>query len=329
MIISPEAISFFISGKKVDDKTIFKIAKIQGINIQPALKKNISNGFSGKHKQTNTTRTNIKDFAKELVRNTNIYEGIDCYDSSSKMDISTPELNLKHIESGYKYFFKSAKLEKAFVSLEINKIFKVLYDVFSLKEKGVADKELENILLKDDVLSKLDLENDVYIDISEDEIIHGKFSLNLLLYLCACLDVNNGRNDFSIFQLIFEKLLSDMTDFKAPFEYYVSILREIYLKDGIKKSYEEIAETLDIGEKSFYRYRKGDRKVHAKYINKILDNSDILYFCIIFWVHFMEKFSKIKDIKPLLVSSLNEYPRYFDIALLKFNTLETSGEYKS
>ncbi|MES2502299.1 MAG: hypothetical protein V4545_06805 [Pseudomonadota bacterium] len=319
MIISPDAITWLLIGKTIDDKTILKLAKLRNVEISDSLRKNIANSFSNKHIQSRTTINGIKDFFKKLIPHSSFHMEIDQLDLYSQVRISNTKESLIYIESGYVQFFEATKTEDSFISSEISKIFTTLYDMVAQKDGGISTNDIENFLLKDDLLSQLDLDNDLYIDLGVNEVIHNKFSLNLLLYLCACLDVNNGRNEYSNFQLIFVKLLSDIDKLKSPFYYYVMSIKEIFVKHGRQLSTEKLCEKLDIEPKSFSRYMNGTRKVHIKHIGSIIERGDILYFCIAFWVNLLVKLCKTDEIRLLFIESLKRYPQYFDIALLNFH----------
>lgn len=319
MIISTDAITWLLIGKAVDDKTIFKLAKLRNVEISDSLRKNITNSFSKKHDQSRTTKNGIKGFLKQLIPIGSFHKEIDQLDIYSQIRILNTKDSLSYLKSGYAQCLEAAKLEDSFIGSEISKIFTTLFDLVAQQDGGISTNDIENFLFKDDLLSRLDLENDLYIDLGVNEVMHKKFSLNLLLYVCACLDVNNGRNEYSVFQLIFEKLLSDMDKLKSPFYYYVVLIKELYLRHGVKVSIAQLREKLDIEPKSFSRYMNGDRKIHIKHIDSIMEHGDFLYFCIVFWVNLLVRFCKTDEIRLLFIASLNRYPQYFDIALLNFN----------
>lgn len=272
MIISTEAIVWFLIGKNIDDKTLFKLARQRNICIEDGLRKNISNSFFRKHVQSKTTITSIKSFFKKLVGVSYFHEKIDQVDFSSEIRLSSFEQNLEYIENGYSCFFEGANLEDSFVGLEINKIFRTLFDIFAQVEKGLPIENFEETLLKDALFSQLDLRNDIYIDLGASEVVHKRFSLNLLLYLCACLDVNDGESKDSIFRLIFEALMADINKFKSPFHYFVLLFRDYHSRNGQELSFEKISEQLDIEPKSFSRYMKGERNVHIKHIDSLMNH---------------------------------------------------------
>lgn len=324
MIISTDAITCLLIDKTIDDKTIFKLAKLQNIEISDSLRKNLTNFFSNKHVQSRTTLKGVKAFLKDLVPIDSLHKDIDQLDFHSQTIISNLRDSLIYLESGYVQFFEVAKLNDSFVCSEIRGLFRTLFNLAAQKDDEIPTKDIMRLLLKEDLMSKLDLENDIYFDLSEGGVVHKKFSLNLLLYLCACLDVNNGRNDHSTFQLIFERLLSDIDKLKAPFYYYVELIKAISLRHGVALSKEKLCEILNIEPKSFSRYMNGARKVHIKHIGSIMDNGDFLYFCVLFWVNLLVKFCKTDQIRLMLVESLNRYPLYYDIALLNFHKFKTN-----
>ena len=316
MIISIEAIAWFVMGKAIDDKTLFKLARHREIVIEDDLRKSISN--------SNFTMSCkfIKSFFKKLFGVNSFHEKIDQIDFSSEIHLSSFVQNLEYIQDGYSSFFESARLESSFINLEINKIFITLLDFFAQVDKGMPVENLEEVLLKDGLFSQIDLKNDIYIDLGTSEVVHKKFSLNLLLYLCACLDVNDGESTDSIFQLIFERLLSDINELKSPFYYFVLFFRDFHSRNGKELSFEKISELLGIEPKSFTRYMKGERNVHMKHIDSLMNHGNLMYFYIAFWVRFLEKLSKTDETRFLLAESLNRYPQYFDVALSNFKKFE-------
>lgn len=104
-------------------------------------------------------------------------------DILSDIDLSTPELNLKHIRAGYREFFKAAKIERGFIRYEIEKIFKILLDYFSENESLIPRINIEEFLLSDELFSGLDIDDDIFIDIGSSGVIHGVFSLNLYFFM--------------------------------------------------------------------------------------------------------------------------------------------------
>jgi hypothetical protein len=325
MIISPEVILFLINDKKFDDKSILNLARFHNIKVPEYLRKNLENSFSEKHVPSKTTIVNIVNFLKELTMNSDIIN-IEEFDFLEKIDLSTPKLNLDYLESSYESFFIPAELEGSFINHEIKEIFKVLSDVLVQKEDGEDNIAIEKKILQNKLLSQLDLQNDALVDLSSIGLIHGKFSLNTLLYICGCIDVNNGENDYSNFQWIFDTLLEDVASPKgleSSFKYYVMFLKYIYLKQGKKISFEKIAEILYIEVKSFDRYkgihRKDHRKVNIKHINAIIDNGGIAYFFISFWRNFLSKFASKGDPRDSITHYVNNYQQFYKIAKMNFN----------
>lgn len=321
MIISPEAILFLINDKKFDDKSILNMARFRNKEITESLRKNIRNIFLEKHVPSETTITNFKIFLKELVEDDSFSNKIENAKFSEEIDLSTPKLNLDYLESGYQDFFRAAKFEDSFVCYEIKTIFKALSDIFLQKENGEDSITLEKKVLRNETLSKLDLGTDVIIDIASCSLVHGKFSLNTLLYISACLDVNNGKNNSSSFQWLFKNLVADLATpegIKSSFQYYIMFFQYKYAENGEQITSEQISEKLGIEPKSFYRYKKGIRKVNIKHIDAIFDNGDIAYFCIALWRNLVIKITKIDETKKVILSRINEYPRYFEIAEINY-----------
>ncbi len=200
MIISTEAIIFFFIGKILDEKMIVEFAKYCGIKISDSDRKNMENAFSRKHKSTPTTEINIKNIIKNIIKylfNKCIKEDmafedftkeIDDCDFSSKIDLSTPELNLEYINSGYELFFKSAGLEKDFIAYEVNNISDAFLEIILFQKDGASNQELKKAWETNDVLSIFNFDTDLHIDITACKVVHGVFNLNVLLYLFACLE---------------------------------------------------------------------------------------------------------------------------------------------
>ena len=159
MIISPDVITWLLIGKVIDDKTIFKLAKLNKIEISDSLRKNIRNSFSKKHVQSKTTNTGIKSFFKELIPISSFHKEIDQFDFPPQIKISSTKDSLRYLESGYCRFFEAARLEDSFVSFEIKRIFVALFDFFDQEEKGVSAENLEGVLFKNDLFQQLDLNN--------------------------------------------------------------------------------------------------------------------------------------------------------------------------
>jgi len=324
MIISSEAITWFLIGKKIDNKTILKLAKYQGLDISDSLRKNISNSFLQKHKQSPTTTNTIKSLVKDMVNNSEFSAEIDDFDISAKIHLSTPELNIEYIESGYTVFFRNAHIEDSYTVNEIKRIFKILKKICSLQKDGVSSSIIEKEILDDTVYSKINIKDGIWIDIREKEIIHGVFSLNLVLYLFACVDVQNEQNGMFIIQLMFENLLSDIESadkkrLNSAFEYYVYIFKFFLDKEGEKSTDIEMARRLDMEPRNYFFYKSGGRAVPLSKIESILDNGGFLYYIVVFWKRLIEEHIKDSESKLLILSLLKEYPKYLNIAQLQFN----------
>lgn len=324
MIISPEAITWFLIGKKVDDKTLFRLAKYQGIIVPGSLRKSISNSFLQKGKQSYTTINNIKGFVKEIVNDRQFSTEVDNFDFSSKIDLSTPELNIEYIESGYSSFFRATNFGDNFFRYEIKNIFKIIKKIFSSENDDESRGILEKEILENGVFSEINLSNSIWIDIREKGIIHGVFSLNLVLYLTACADVQNKENGIFKIQIMLENLLSDIegTDNKtlcSAFKYYILTLKYFLNKNGEKSTDAEIAELLDMELREYYLYKSGERNIPPKKMNSIIEVGDFFYHTIVFWKKLIEIHIQEPESKQLIVNLLNEYPKYLEIAQAQFN----------
>ena len=316
MIISPDFITWLITGSIIDDKTILKLAKLQGFEISESLRKNLSNCFHQKHNLSQTTVSNIKYFFKELIPIDSFQKEIDQLDISVPLKISTTEESLSYLESSYASFFEAAKMKDGFLNTEIKNIFRFLLYFSEQEAKGVAPIELESILLNDELFQDFDLKNDVSVKHSVKGIIPKHFSLNLLLYLCACLELDEGGEKYLIFQRIFDKLIPDIKSLKPPFYYFITLIKDYAAVYENKLSNDKISEILGIEPKSFTRYIQGTRKVHAKHTRVIIDSVGLAYFYIVFWRNLLAYVSKSNE--QLFINHLNKYPKYRVIALKNY-----------
>lgn len=322
MIISTEAITWFLLGKSLDDKTILKLAKNNNMVVSDSLRKNISNLFQKKHNQSKTTTLNIESFFKDFLNKTGLENEANHIDITSDIHLSTKKQNLIYIESGYSNFFRNSNSEASFVSVEINRIFKTLFDYVVQEEAGTSEECVTKLILENELFSQLSLESDIYIDLGTHEVIHGKFSLSILLYICACLDINEGENKSSTFHLIFKKLLLDIYKLKNPFHYFVLLFSDYHREKGKPLSFEKVSEIFDIEQKSFNRYMSGKRKLHIKHMDSVVENGGLLYFYILFWTTFFLKLSKNNEL--LFIDFFNNYPSYFETAHLNFTKFKSS-----
>lgn len=319
MVISPEAIVWIITGKSLDDKALIKMARYFEVEVPDWLRKNITNAFSRKHVQTNTTIIAIKNFFKKLIRQSHIAAEIDELDFASEITLSSNNAHLKFIEEQYSSFFNAANLEHGFFRHEISIIFDAFYQLTELKKE-----EIEDHLNKDQLLSQLNFNDDLFIDLGTDEIIHNKFSMNLLLYLSACIEISASKNEGIAFKGIFDRIMLDINQLKSPFNYYVSLYFKGHYSDGDKKlSYDHIAEKLKMDLKTFSRYMRGEREVESRFIKSIIEHGGLQYFYICFWVKLSKKLAKTDEIRLFLTRSLNSYPYYCDLASSSFNKFTT------
>ena len=318
MIISSEAIYWFLSGKKIDHRILVKLAKYKGHNISDSLRKNIANSLSGKHQQSETTKKSILDFLKVLTVGSNFFDELTTNDISSPIDLGDAESNMAYIESGYNQFFQSTKLEGSFICKEVNEIFKVLRNTLPNSSERISDAAAEKMLLDSDLLSALELNNSLSLDISNVGITHGIFNLNLLLYLFACLELGDGKNTETVFPYLFEEIFSDTIYSKnilrPAFCHYASFLKFLSKKNGEELSDAKLAKKLDIELRDYYHYKAGDRVIPIKKLNHILERAGTIYFCTNFWTNLIVKFATNEENTALLRSNFKRYPGYFKIA---------------
>lgn len=329
MIISLEAITYFLTGKqKIDSPLIMKLAKIKEIKISDSMRKNIGNLLSCRHRPSETTLKNITSLLKEIVNNKQFSDKIDNVSLLDEIDLSTPELQLKHMETGYLDFFKSANSENSFLANEVNKTFKGLYELLiTLKENGTLEVEIEEIekeLSESKLLPKIDYSDSLYLKI-ENKV--NSFSLDLLLYYFACIAVDNKEGDASLIQVMFDYLLQELTNatnrkFKSPFACYISIIK-LHNK---KITNEKIKEVYDIGDREFYFYKSGKRTPPPKIIALMIEQGHMLYFMTLFWTKLIVSFSVDVNARQEIMNKINLYPKLFDIAKVEFCDFERQNK---
>jgi hypothetical protein len=331
MIISPEAIIFLVLGKKLNSNAFTKIAKSQAVfqESDRTLMKNFNNALLGKHRPSASTFKNFKEFflrfdKKNIVGCHRIFDEFIYEDLFDKIDLSSNKLNLDYLHSGYKVLFECADMNISFISDEVSNVFITLNKLSFLLEQGKNECDIFNALSSDDILSQLDVFNGIKIELQGAEIAHNKFNFNLVLYLQACLDLQGNGTENAVMHDFFEMLNSDSEFLYSPFYYYVEILRSLSEKSGEKKSFENIAELLNIKDvKTLYRYRMGKRDVPATLINKILSYGGLLYFCICFWVNLMGILSKENVDQSKIINEFELYSKYLKIAHMRLEQYES------
>lgn len=317
MIISPQSVNYLITDKKeLDHKFFLKLAKIKGLDVSDLLRKNLSNYFSGKHKQSETTLNIIKNFFKLLVDNKQYSKKIDSVNLLDEIDLSTSKSQYKWIESIYSDFFNGANIENSFLRHEVNKTFEGLYEIITLKENGALDVEIEKELSINKLLPKIDYSDSLFLEIENKTNV---FNLDLLLYYFACIDADREERDVSSIQVMFDCLLQDITNgkFQSSFALYISIIK-LYNKKNEKITDKEIAELYDMDMRDFYFYKSGKRTLPPKTIALIIEQGHSIYFMALFWSKLIIPFSKNNDSRLKIINKINLYPKLLDIAKAEF-----------
>lgn len=331
IIISLEAIIFFLTGKKeIDHKSIMKLAKFKEIEVSNSMRKNLENLFSCRHRPSETTLKNITLLLKDIVNNKQFSDKIDNLEFRNvslldEIDLSTPELQLKYMETGYLDFFKSTNSENSFLANEVNKTFKGLYELITLKENGALEVEIEKELSESELFPGIDYSDSLYLKI-ENKV--NCFSLDLLLYYFACIAVDSEERDASVIQVMFDYLLQELTnatngEFKSPFACYISIIK-LYNK---KITNEDIKKAYDIGDREFYFYKLGERTPPLKTIASIIEEGHTLYyFMTLFWTKLIASFSVDVNARQKIMNKINLYPKLLDIAKVEFCDFERKNK---
>jgi hypothetical protein len=320
MLITPEIISWFITGKTIDTKLIFTLFKIMGIKLSESEKKNIKNTFSGKHKASPTTINGINRHFKRLCNN-KIHQKFDEIDFYSEIKISPFE----HINSCWNDVFEWVKLalengEKRFLYdgcffiSEIKDILHILNGIEPLVKNGIDEEIVKNYISNNKILVDICFFNaDISIKVAIEKIISQTFSLNLMLYLLACMET---QDETTFYNLIIETMLSDTEKegkLKSSFAYCTDLYRPSF-------SFNQMAKELGIDERTFDFYRKGERSVAAKHINVILDKFGLIYYVIVFLRKFIDIFFVLNNnIETRKIREvLQKYPERHRVALMRF-----------
>ncbi len=117
MIISPETILYFLTGKQtIDHKLIIKLAKLKGVKVSDSMRKNIRNFLLCRNKPSETTLKNITLLLKDMVNNKQYSDKIDNISLLDEIDLSTPELKYKIYGNWLFGFFQVCKNRKQFFS---------------------------------------------------------------------------------------------------------------------------------------------------------------------------------------------------------------------
>lgn len=324
MILSPESINFFLTGKRyLDHKAILKFAKLRDLKVSDSLRKNLSNNFAG-YNQSETTISNIKSFLKKLIDNELFEKSIDDIGSSEKLNLSTPALRLKHIQSHYDMFFKSAQMEKSFLFHELNKTFNGLKKIISLKESGALESSIELKINQGELFPRINFCDSLFLEVKNKV---PPFNFDLLLYYFACLDVEDKFVGKTPFQLFLEYLLIDITSeetikLKSTFEYYTLVVKYFHKNEGKKITDQEISQFLGMTVREFYLHKSGERNLQLKTIKIITKNGHFIYFTIRFFLNLITLFLRPTNTRSLIIDKINNYPNLISNATVEFKSIE-------
>lgn len=315
MIISPDTISYFIFGKVFDEKSVKKLAIFNDIDFPQSLEKNIKNSLQHNHKTTDKTYSKIKEFFIKLTNNDEYFlRKANSTNLSKEINLSTSEKLLYFTEEKYLSFLQASGLTNTFIHKELEHLFRISRDILTLTNKNIPEKEIDDILEKADLSSKLKLSNDFYIDLSTLGITHNRFSLNISLYLMACFEITNNEYEYLSFQDIINNILPNIENRKieSSFYYYIEFWHKYNDRKGIKKvSDEDISEILGIDPSTFSRYKKGRRVLNnTQYIKNIMKHSGLIYHYILFWNNFLQKTNELNClslVKPYLTKNYSQY----------------------
>ncbi|MDH5651283.1 MAG: hypothetical protein OEZ39_05365 [Gammaproteobacteria bacterium] len=312
MIVSPEQIFWLITGDRLGDKIILRLAKSRGVNVSGALRKNLKNYFNGKHKQSETTVKSIRHFISKVT-------GME--DASLNSNINLQLIN--YIEEGYAVFLKALKLNGSFICKELT----ALFDALKLARQLYANKDLteENIkmlCLNDDLLKWFDFDDDNYFDIGNTGVFGAVFSLNITLYIAASFELSIGsyREKDSIGKEVLVKILGDIKNNKAkhPFAYLV-----YFWKRQTGKTDECMAESLGIDVRQFYRFKESKHIKNHDLINSISRTGGIMYF---YFSALWLGLARLLSLAGVEIDILTEkYTYYFSLSQKRFEGIRAES----
>lgn len=340
MIIGMHTVYWLITGES-SEKTLFKLIKMFGVNLPQSLQKNFLNATHQKHLPRKETLIEMQSFLEEFcfkvrpnLKSSALSKELELINLQAKIELSTFTQNFDYLESGYRSVFEGMKRTSAdnFFIHEVERVFYALREVWtpleedfiqlndeiSDEQKAVKMSDLSSkfeVAFKRNTLlsSVVDIENDIlneYISIPlGNQILKTKFSLNLLLYLCACVDVCIDDEE-SIFQLIFDELCSVDGGVNAPFNHYICIMKKARKRKGKSNSDEFLAEMLELEQRTFARYKSGERRVPLKGILSFPG-----YFMVAFWVNFLKPLRNSPECHLLIRKHITDkYPNSLKFA---------------
>lgn len=345
MLIDFETIQYILTGNKSKSKVAMDMLKIFGIKLTDSERKNFQNILCEKHQPSKTTETIIKNIflnfigaiSKECKNNfENILKETDDFSESFvKNELSTFEGGLRYFKRDYDMAFFHENYKETLLKYEIENIFLTLEGAIPLIKKKASEDEFKDYLKKTEPLSFIDIQDDVHIQLNSGGRI---FSLDVMLYLLACIELDLYKlenkpvkiKNKAIIQIILETILEDsnMPELKPAFTYYTDLWK-IFAKEIHNEniSFNNIGKFLKIDERNFNFYREINqpRAISKKDLKSILINEPVLLFPIVL---FLRNFIKIfinKDIEigRKIEKTLNKYPRYYELATLRFKEFQT------
>ena len=139
MIISLNAMYRLVTQK--DDaghQRFIDLAKLFGHEVPDSVRKNLTNAFSGKHRQSETTKSNLNRWLNGTFMP---HVDIDLYERSG---ISTPELAYVHHERDYKAAFENLGPKESFLVKELKKAFSGMRRLDQLVKKGASKETIKH-----------------------------------------------------------------------------------------------------------------------------------------------------------------------------------------
>jgi len=318
MIISIEGIYYLLTGRpNIDHQLFIDWVKLKGDEkVLDSTRKNLSNYFSKKHRTSETTKIIINDKLSKLLMPSG-----DKFDFLEPVDVSTPELALEHMESGYKNIFREGGWENSLLAKEVAKTFTCLRKAQQMNAEGMLTEEACYEIFQGGLFSKIDYANCLSL-----ETPHFKCHLDLLLYFFACLDVDSAEGQ-PYLQMFFDALNSDSEKtnfeggFRPPFAYYLEILKEDLKLRGEGFTEEDVAKKFGNDVRTVYFNKSGGRGLTWETKKWLLANGHLLYFMIVFWMNLINEFTADTKIMSSIMAKISEYPKVRKIAQCELDKL--------
>jgi len=300
----------------VGHQRFIDLAKLFGHEVPDSVRKNLANAFSGKHRQTETTKSNLNRWLNGTFMP---HVDIDLYERSG---ISTPELAYVHHEKQYKVVFENLGSKGSFLVKELKKTFSGMRRLDQLVKKGASKEKIKHEICSGELFPKINNDDNLTLEINTRGVSDA-FSLDWLLYFFACIEIQN-HNEVSYLELMFEAFNEDIKADGAlnpPFAYYIDLLKTYFKTSGQKISNEVIAEKLEIDIRELYLYRNGERNPSAKLRKSIIENGDLIYYMITFWVNLINVFNSDTKIITTIMAKISEYPQFRQLAQDEYSKL--------